>query len=522
MSRSFLKQDTQINSSYDYDDTLVSGIALQNTGSHLERDLNALRSQVKRLLSSASGNWYDNLTTIIGLDGSKQRGLAEIAFELDDIESKRILCPVQVLTDVVVSSSFNVVVLSPALNTSPTNTMASGAFGLGTIVAELPSGSDIGTGSLALISGANALLPINLIKVRDAITKDPVSFSGSEVYGLLQVESGGLSQGASFDDATRQGQISFVYVSSGTDQFSLVSSAAIGGHIVEYMYAKRVSLETLPEDCTFPNIRFLDQSAASEVTLENAIDNQIGPVTMDQNIDIDISNSFAWAFRSGSTDLWTVQNNTTGGEVEINATSYDNNATTNDFSNGVTIDSSGNPITIGVVDGLIQASGTLTVASDNDNDLIISGNRELLFDDGNQSGSTWAQTTGIKLSDTTEEWNTFESLFGEVSILSALISGSNAGGHSKGVAVATANISANVNARIGVNLSGSFPSYTTGSFYEDANVYLNGQLLRNGEDAGADHDVYPGTDPNQGDLKFEFAIKGTGATPDVITLETFH
>ena len=523
MSRSFLKQDTQINSSFIYDGTIAPGATLENTGSTLEQDLNALRSQVKRLLASGSGAWYDDLAVVVGLDGSKQRGLSEIAFNLDDLESKRVLCPVQVLTDVIVSASSDVVFLDTNLNYPPTVTIASGT-GLGTVVAELPSGSLIGTASLALLSGSNPLLPKNLVQIRSAVTKDAIGLSGSQIWGLLQVAYGGLVQGTAFNNTTRAAQISFVYVPSGTDQLAFAPTGTIGGQILEYMYSQRVSLETLPEDCNFPDARFVDNAAqiGATVDLNTAIDNQVGPATQDQDIDVDISNSFAWAFRSGSTDLIRFQNNTSGGEIEINASVFDVNATTNDFAEGATFDSTGNAITVGVTAGLIQAASNLTVASNGNADLIVSGNRELFFDDGNQQGSTWAQTSGIKLSDMTEEWNTFETLFGEVSLLSAIISGSNAGGHFKGYVVATANIPANTNAAIGTNLSGSFPSYTTESFLNDVNVFVNGQLLRNGEDANANYDVYPGVNPAAGDLRFEFALKGTGPQPDVVTLEVFR
>ena len=56
----------------------------------------------------------------------------------------------------------------------------------------------------------------------------------------------------------------------------------------------------------------------------------------------------------------------------------------------------------------------------------------------------------------------------------------------------------------------------------DVNVFVNGQLLRNGEDANANYDVYPGVNPAAGDLRFEFALKGTGPQPDVVTLEVFR
>jgi len=163
-----------------------------------------------------------------------------------------------------------------------------------------------------------------------------------------------------------------------------------------------------------------------------------------------------------------------------------------------------------------------TVGTEAGGDLIVSGSGELYFDDGNQQGSTWAQTSGIKLSDFTEEWDTFETLFGEVSLLSAIISGSNSGGHSKGYAVATVNITANTNASTGTNLSGSLPDYSGLSFVDDVNVYVNGQLMRNGEDAGANHDCYPGDNTALGDVKFEFQLIGAGSNKDVVTVEVFR
>jgi hypothetical protein len=45
--------------------------------------------------------------------------------------------------------------------------------------------------------------------------------------------------------------------------------------------------------------------------------------------------------------------------------------------------------------------------------------------------------------------------------------------------------------------------------------------MRNGANSAANHDVYPGTSPANGDLKFEFALKGTGSHPDVITMTIF-
>lgn len=505
MARTFITQKTQIGSSDIFDDTRLPGLTMETTGSNIEEDLNNIRSQINRLLLSGSGNWYDDLLVVNG----KQRGVGDLNTDLNDLEEKPFICPVQVLTDVLVPASSSFVTLSFANNQMPTNTIASGS-GLGTIVAELPA--DVGTPSLELISGSNALTPLNIVKVRSATTKDAFVVSGSDVKGLLQVENGGLVQGDSFNDTDRQAQITFVYVPSGTDQYAVVPTDAIGGQVIEYIYPNRVTLDTLPEDCVFPNGQFIDMGipAGQIVNLESAIDNQVGSVSQDQDIDIIISNSFSWAFLSGSIDLWAVKNNTTGGEIEINATLYDNNSVTNDFANGMTVDSSGTPILVGIDAG--------TIGTDSGADLIISASNDLFFDDGNQQGSTWAQTGGIRLSSNVLEWNKFEELFGEVSLLGAFISGSVSGSHSKAVGVVnTTAIPADDNVRGGVNINSSLLDYSGVDFVDDVNVYLNGQLLYNGANAAANNDVYPGDDATLGDLKFEFEL----VQDDVITMQVF-
>ena len=64
-------------------------------------------------------------------------------------------------------------------------------------------------------------------------------------------------------------------------------------------------------------------------------------------------------------------------------------------------------------------SGTLTLSSTTSGDVAVDSAAEILFDDTNRSGSTWAATS-VKLTETTGEWDTYESNFGEVSIFNAL------------------------------------------------------------------------------------------------------
>jgi hypothetical protein len=140
----------------------------------------------------------------------------------------------------------------------------------------------------------------------------------------------------------------------------------------------------------------------------------------------------------------------------------------------------------------------------------------LYIDDGNQAGSTWAQTDGIKFSDTTAEWNTFESNYGEVSLLNAINQAFGGGGgitRRKVVAVVTADVTANTDVSGPANnnnLDANLGDLSAGSFDTGYDIFLNGVLLRNGANAAANHDVYPGTALASGQLRFEFALRVRG------------
>jgi len=59
-----------------YDDTLAPGVALEDSSTDLAFDLNALRSQINRVIdSTGTKNWYDSIPLIFG----KQRGLFQLA-----------------------------------------------------------------------------------------------------------------------------------------------------------------------------------------------------------------------------------------------------------------------------------------------------------------------------------------------------------------------------------------------------------------------------------------------------------
>ena len=388
----------------------------------------------------------------------------------------------------------------------------------GAVVSTLAT--DVGRFSLTLVSGPNAISPKNVVIVRDANNGQPIQNSnGKDIYGLLQTETG-VVDGDTFNDTNHQAQISFVAENIGGNALEHVDASYIGGKTINYSYVRRINLDAIPETAFLSGV-FIDQSAAaSDVTLNNAIDNQVGPATQtDRNIDWRITDTFYTAFEdsTGARNLLKIFPNGAGDAVTVDADTITftnpTNATT--FTNGVGFDTSGTTIQVGVTAGQIDSAGALTVATAAVGDLRLNSAGEIFLDDLNQTGSTWAQTNGIKLSDTTAEWDDFETAFGEVSLLRAIYM-ARSGTRTKGVAVVTTAISANTNATGGSNLDATLPTYTGATFVTKVDVYLNGVLLRNGANSGANHDVYPGDAPATGDLKFEFNLKA-GAKPDVLT-----
>jgi len=92
--------------------------------------------------------------------------------------------------------------------------------------------------------------------------------------------------------------------------------------------------------------------------------------------------------------------------------------------------------------------------------------------------------------------------------------------YDKTVGVTTGAISANTNVSgttTPVNLDATLGDYSGVTFVTKVNVYVNGALQRNGADASANFDVYPGTDTSSGDLKFENALR----SGDTIVMEIF-
>ena len=519
MARTFIRQSVQIAQSVTYDDTVAAGATMESAPGNIEDDLNSLRSQVKRIIYDVgAGNWYDDIPTV----NSKQRGIFDLNTDLDDLEEKKIFCQVNILTDIAVPASQNWVILSVVGSEAPTLVAAVAFTQTGAVVAQSAlSAGAFNVHELIEVTGSDATNPKNLAVVRDATTGQKIQSSGRDVFALLQYESTGVD-GAAFNDTSggNRVKLSFVRPNAGFDDLEAVPVVDIENQTINYNYLFRTTLDAIPEDCVMATRGFVDQSASVDVTRQNAYTNQsTTPVELANNADLDLGTGIQWAIRDNlNADLLNFTEGSGGGTttmtVGTDVDTYQNNAQNVDFNAGITVNEGGTrPIDLGLNDGVIGTSA---------GDLRVNGFAELYLDDGNQTGSTWAQTSGIKLSDTTAEWNAFEVAFGEVSLLNAIVQAYNtAAARVKVVAVATADVSADTNVSgpsNDNNLDVNLGDLSTGTFVTDYDIYLNGVLLRNGADATANHDVYPGTSLANGQLKFEFSIRGSGAQPDQLTV----
>jgi hypothetical protein len=275
---------------------------------------------------------------------------------------------------------------------------------------------------------------------------------------------------------------------------------------------------------------YVDGGAAN-TDRQGAYDNQgATPVDLTTNATLDIEGAgLYWEIRDDlEATLFRITEGSAGGTTEVaiesNVDTFRVDAVVNDFDQGVQIDTGGQRIDVGVTAGTIESTST--------NDLRVLGAGELYLDDGNQTGSTWAQTNGIKLSDTTAEWDAFETQFGEVSLLNAIVQAVSAAARCKAVATvggaAAADIPANTliegpNGPGTDNISGDLCDYRTASFVNDVDIFINGALQWNGADAAANNDVYPSAtatpDQQYGCFYAEFPLKyRAGVDPDVITM----
>ena len=528
MGRSFVRQDAQIRESITYDDSVVPSLANYETNAtDIEYDLNALRSRAQDYLnrdgaSMPSGDWYGIIAAPSTFESGSQRGLNTLGQDLHDLERKRILDRVSnIALDVAPSNGVQHHIL--ALADLPGNTtMAVGAVTtLGTVVAVATS-FDTASASDD-VTGPNALRPKNLLVLwhSDAGSDvgDPLEDgNGNQIYGLLQSENAADGHTATGTTSDRL-QISFVTINTNGDDLELITAGEMDGIVFDYAHVQRYALADLPEDA-FLGGDFVDSGVAN-ATRELGYTNQgTTPVDLTTSAFLDLKTASAtWKIRDlASADILAITEGSGGSTttVLIAPDLFNNLSVENLFEHGVTLDNGSNPLTVGLTAGLISSTNIdLTLRS---------AANELLLDDINRTtASGWAQA-GLKLSETPAEWEAWETAFsGEDSIMSAVVKAFNAGGvGSKVQTTLTSSPAAAVD--IGgpggtvTNCTVNLPAYDNVTFITDVDVMYNGEMLRNAANVGGGEDVYPGTDPSLGDLRFQFGLHGTGSKPDQLTI----
>jgi hypothetical protein len=429
------------------------------------------------------------------------------------------------VTAAAVPSTVQVHILTSAQLPSQTTAAVGTVTTLGTVVADATS---FGTAGLDEVSGTTAVSPKNLMPMVDAENHlDPILVGGKQLYGLLQTESDTDGHTMTGSASTRA-QISFVVRNDTGDDLELVSISTTQG--INFASRERKRFEDLNEQDFLKGV-IIEFPSATTVNRQVSYDNQgTTAVNLTTNATLDLEGSgIVWKIRDDAeADLFAITEGSSGGTSEIaieaDVDVFRGDAVLNDFDNGIKVDTgaAGTTINIGVTANQIDCGGALEVASGGSGDLRLEAAGEILLDDTNfQNEATWSQA-GVKVTETQAEITTYETNFGgEVSLFNAINQAYSRSGRTKGQAILQNNVVADtdVDATTSSNLDTDLPDYSgVGTFVDDVDVYLNGELLRNGADAAANEDVYPGSTPAQGMLKFEFALYGTGSKPDQLTM----
>lgn len=407
------------------------------------------------------------------------------------------------------------VVLVAASSETPAETAAVDAGSANGAVVKVLTG-DVGNASLLQVDGLNYLQPKNGCLVRDADTFDPILSDGRIIMALLQAESG-VVDGDTFNDSDKQAQLTFVRSNAGGTALELCPAADIAGKNINYSYGSRTELN-LANEQDFQFFAWSDPTSTASINLQqayiggNTIDVSTSEGTLTFNLSVDTS---VFAIQRGGAAFATfTRNDSTGDELQLDLDTFDvNNANDADFLNGAKFDTGGTTINVGVTAGQVDATAIKVAATTGD--AWISAADDILF-------TTVRETTGggLPLDDATA--GAISALPGgpytsvSAAIRAALTSSqldiytqtlANSYAQDANVPGATETWTPvlDLSARTISMLSGSTP---------DTILFLNGVLLRGG-DGTTNNDVYKGTTPANGDLKYDFN-KGV-KTGDMVT-----
>lgn len=491
MATSLFRQEAQIRASDSYDDTLDPANA-ESSATSLQDDLNYHRSALR--VAKGTTNWNDAVTEDLETLAARTK-----------LEDRKICYLKQNTVDVTVPASQNYVELGAG--EFPSEGIAIGAATEGAIVVQLVGA--IGSHSTDTTPSGRG----NVVHVRDAATNQPVLDSGGlEVFGLLQV--GNLaSDGNSFTSSGNdQAQISFVTQDPTTEALQAVAVGDIENAVIEYGYRVRSNLRDMPEDAFDSTFNSAAPAGATSLTLDTAYNGgslvTVDTTDVEWRLTDNVSHRVADA---GGVGILEVDALAAGDQVVITADSLDiNNTNAVDVSAGMSVDTAGTQINLGVTAGQIDATALEVQATTGNLDLVstsgdvaLTAGADLCFDD--------SRTALIPLSDIS---NT--TLFGGATSLLGAI---NAAGAAGGVALTIG--------RVSVNAGGIAPNTTVTAAnttqltdapnalvaYADADeftdnllILVDGVLQASGINAASNNDVYADGTAASGEMAFEFFL----------------
>jgi len=463
------------------DDTLAAGIVLE-TGAITAKDMiDGLASQIKRL--SGEADWH----------ASPVANLSTLNTTVATVSNYKQLYFTEHAANVVLSN--NVATLL-TVGEFPVGTLRVGAsIALGIVAGQTASP----TGVMSPVAGLNPTHPKNLCMIVDSVTGNELfaAISGNRIQGLLAT----VANEGTASSATNT-YLQMVELNATGDGFVFAQVSDVSGKTINYAYPRREISQNIPEDAHL-NSNFSEGFAAVDVNLGAAYANQVGDVVQAGNININIADTKVWELfdSAGIASILQVAPNVAddailmgGDRAVVNSTLFDSNAATNNFLAGATVGSgSANALSVGVTTGQLGSVGALTLKAGTD----------LLLDDANRIGSGWA-AAGVKVAAVQQEWIDAKANFGgEFSLLKMLSVAKNSSSRTKTSAFVNTTIVAGTNVTFGTNLTAQLGDYSAvASFKDNVDVYLSGKLLIGGNAAGTDIDVYPGTLPANGDLKF--------------------
>ena len=383
----------------------------------------------------------------------------------------------------------NFVALIAASSEVPTRDVATVSTTSGAITAELGAG-EYPSHRLTEVGGANALNPYNLCIVLEASTGDPIQSSNRQIYALLQVEDG-AADGAAFDDADNEGQLSFVRPNSTYTDLEACPISDIEGQDIRYAYADREALSLWdPADWRRSSVLVDLAAPGVSVTLDIAYNGGSVVNVDDTSVDWRLTDTkhFIVSDSTGANKILDVHAEAAGDEIDINAPGGI------DVAAGDLTMSSNKATINGVEVG--GAAGRVATAS---GDLDLRGADDITF-------TTVRETTPLPLDDsTTGKISALEG--GPHASVSAAIK--YAIDHGMDFNLGVTQISggpfardANIPAAAGISIASphSIDMNTTSGV--DTFIFLNGRLQIGGNGT-TNNDCYAGDVPGNGDLKFD-------------------